>query len=212
MFENTCDIQDEKGSCTKKRCAFPKLCPKMENNHKSYTQLLKEVRHVDGVKKVFIGSGLRYDIVVNDEEHGGEFMDQLAYHHVSGQLKIGPEHISDKVLKSMGKPDNNTLSEFKRRFDKASKKAGKNQFLTYYIIASHPDCTAGDMHELRKFSEKELKIMPEQVQIFTPTPSTWSTMMYYTGKDWKKDRNVFVERDLKKKSYQKQALGKRKKK
>jgi uncharacterized radical SAM protein YgiQ len=155
---------------------------------------LKKLRKIDGVKKVFVASGIRYDMVLCDSKHGAEYIDEIARHHVSGQLKLAPEHTEGSVVALIGKPGADCLVDFKRKFDEANRKAGKDQFLTYYLIAAHPGCADADMIKMKKFVSKELKINPEQVQIFTPTPSTWSTLMYYTGINPFTKEKIFVEK------------------
>jgi uncharacterized radical SAM protein YgiQ len=172
-------------------------CKAMSINHTSQINLLNEIKNIPGVRKVFIGSGLRYDLIIEDNKAGEKYLFNLVKDHVSGQLKIAPEHISDKVLKLMGKPSNDKLLEFRKKFNEFSKKAGKKQFLTYYLIAAHPGCEQDDMDELKQFIHKELKLNPDQMQVFTPTPSTYSTLMYYTDLDPYTLRPVFVEKGLK---------------
>lgn len=194
MYGVECEKKLKSGACKDKRCLYPKACRGLKISHKRQIALLKKLRGIAGVKKVFVASGIRYDMVLCDAAHGAEYIDEIARHHVSGQLKLAPEHTEKGVLKLMGKPGVEYLTEFKRRFDEASKKAGKAQFLTYYLIAAHPGCGDGDMAKMKKFVSKELKINPEQVQIFTPTPSTWSTVMYYTGINPFTGGEIFVEK------------------
>ena len=158
------------------------------------------------MKNVFVASGIRPDLVAADSRNGCEYVATLAKHHVSGQLKLAPEHVVDHVLSAMGKPSVKTLLRFKEQFDSASRRYGRKQFLTYYFIAAHPGCTERDMNELRRFATQNLKLTPEQVQIFTPTPLTAATAMYYTGLDPATGRSVFVERGLGGKQRQKDML------
>jgi uncharacterized radical SAM protein YgiQ len=195
--------------CGNKRCAFPKLCSMLEIDHGPQLSLLKKLRQVPGIKKIFIGSGIRHDLVMQDKRHGRDYLDELVAHHVSGQLKIAPEHTEPEVLGLMGKPPGNFLKEFKEAFDGANKRQGKKQFLTYYFVAAHPGCGQKDMESLRGYISRELMINPEQVQVFTPTPSTYSTLMYYTGEDPFTGKKLFVEKDLKGKERQKQVLASR---
>ena len=211
MYHNICKKMSKKGACKDKRCLSPERCKVMQIDHENLVNMMKDARKIPGVKKIFIGSGLRYDLVVADEKSGGKYLREIASHHVSGQLKIAPEHTSDKVLNLMGKPDNESLVKFKNDFMKASKQAGKKQFLTYYFIAAHPGCELRHMEELKSFASKELNLNPEQVQVFTPTPSTYSTLMYYTGKDPFTGEKIYVERGLKGKRQQKEILTERKK-
>jgi len=206
MYGMTCQIQSKSGSCKNKRCAFPDICKKMDINHHRQAELLKKLRKIPGIKKIFLGSGIRYDLIIADDKSGKRFLYDVIEHHISGQMKIAPEHTEPYVLNAMGKASNKYLVQFKKEFDKINKELGKKQFLTYYFIAAHPCCDNYDMQDLKQFINKELKIIPEQVQIFTPTPSTYSTLMYYTGLDPFKDENIFVEKDLKKKEKQKEEL------
>jgi len=168
--------------------------------------LLKKLKSIKGIKHVFSASGIRYDLIFSDQKAGEVYLKQIVDHHVSGQLKIAPEHTEDAVLDLMGKPGNRYLLDFKKKFDAYSKKAGKKQFLTYYFIAAHPGCRDVDMEKLKKFTRKKLKINPEQVQIFTPTPSTYSSLMYYTGLNPFTGKKIFVEKDANRRDKQKQTL------
>jgi uncharacterized radical SAM protein YgiQ len=159
------------------------VCPVLKVDHKPAIDLLKAVRSIKGVKKVFVSSGIRTDLVIHDDTHGDEYLKDVTTNHVSGQMKIAPEHSEAQVLHHMGKPGISDLLAFKQRFDNHSRNAGRKQFLTYYFIAAHPGCTMADMQNLSAFVHKKLKINPEQVQIFTPTPSTYASLMYYTERD-----------------------------
>ena len=183
MYGFECRVKAHKGACQDKSCIYPQVCPMLGLTHAPHTGLLKALRQVEGVRKVFIGSGIRHDLVMADEEHGASYMEELVGYHVSGQLKLAPEHSQPAVLKRMRKPGTDSLLAFKQRFEAISERMGKEQFLTYYIIAAHPGCTDGDMVALRQFASENLGVLPEQVQIFTPTPSTYSSVMYYTEKD-----------------------------
>jgi uncharacterized radical SAM protein YgiQ len=206
MYGSNCNIQLEKGSCKAKRCAFPEKCKKMNIDHDRQRKLLERIRKIKGIKKVFIGSGLRYDLIVSDDKYGMPYLEDIVEHHVSGQLKIAPEHISPDVLKAMAKPANDSLLRFKKAFEQISKRKNKKQYLTYYLIAAHPGCNESHMKELKHFLEHDLSIMPEQVQIFTPTPSTYATLMYHTEADPYSDKEVFIEKNLKNKRKQKEIL------
>lgn len=203
MYGFECPKKLAKGICTAKRCVFPEVCPLLPVNHQPQTELLKKVRRLPGAKKVFVASGLRYDLLLCDRAHGDAYLRELVEHHVSGQMKVAPEHVDDRVLGLMGKPGSESLLEFKRRFDDLNRKAGKRQFLTYYLIAAHPGCTEADMQRVKHFASRELKIHPEQVQVFTPTPSTYSSVMYYTERDPFTGEPLFVEKDLRRKERQK---------
>jgi len=142
-------------------------------------------------------------LLLADKKHGVSYMRELVNHHISGQLKIAPEHISPDVLALMGKPQSQALVQFKNLFEKMNSETGQQQFLTYYFIAAHPGCTEEDMHALKSFASRELKMHPQQVQIFTPTPSTYSSLMYWTGTDPFTGRKIFVEKNKNKKQRQK---------
>ena len=206
MYGITCEKMRKKGGCIKKRCVFPEVCAGLKVNHGSQISLLKELRKIDGVKKVVVASGIRYDMVLADKENGEKYMREIVCHHVSGQLKVAPEHSEKRVLDMMGKPGREALLKFKTLFYKLTKEDGKKQFLTYYMIAAHPGCTEKDMMRLKSFAMRELKLLPEQVQVFTPTPSTYSTLMYWTEKDPFTGRSCFVEKTSRGRGKQKSTL------
>jgi uncharacterized radical SAM protein YgiQ len=206
MYDNVCKLQLKYGSCTDKRCLTPERCSVMSINHTSQIELMNEIKKIPGIKKVFIASGLRYDLIIEDKKAGEKYLFNLVRDHVSGQLKIAPEHMSEKVLGAMAKPHNDKLINFRKKFNEYSKRVGKKQFLTYYLIAAHPGCEIDDMKELKNFIKKELKLNPEQVQVFTPTPSTYSSLMYYTGLDPFTLKPIFVEKGIKGKREQKEIL------
>jgi len=206
MYGFECARKEAKGACPDKRCLFPACCPALAPDHAAQLRLLKRLRHLPGVRRVFVASGIRPDLVCADAKHGGDYIDALAEHYVSGQLKLAPEHSEKRVLDAMGKPSTQSLLLFKERFDAANKRLGLKQFLTYYFIAAHPGCGLEDMARLRRFAQTHLRLLPEQVQIFTPTPSTWSTAMYYTGVDPFTGRPVEVARGLRAKQEQKDLL------
>ncbi len=206
MYGFECKKKLEKGACTHRRCLFPTPCPSLAPDHGPQMDLLNAISRLSGVKKVFLNSGIRHDLILMDKKKGQAYLKQVAASHVSGQMKLAPEHCEPKVLALMGKPDIDSLVEFKHRFDRICKALNKNQYLTYYLIAAHPGCTAKDMDALKTFSRDMLKIAPEQVQIFTPTPSTFSTLMYCTGKDPFTMTPLFVEKDPAKKEGQKQII------
>jgi uncharacterized radical SAM protein YgiQ len=212
MYGFECDIKLKQGACLDKRCIYPVVCPALKPSHQQQIELLRRIRRIPGVKKVFVGSGLRYDLILADHKHGRTYLKELAEHHVSGQLKVAPEHSRKHVLDKMGKPGKDALLEFKRRFDEQSRAAGKRQYLTYYLIAAHPGCSMADMQALKSFVSRELHISPEQVQIFTPLPSTYSALMYYTEKDPFSGEPLFVEKEMGKKEKQKQVLVRKRKK
>jgi uncharacterized radical SAM protein YgiQ len=206
MYGFECGRKLAKGICTAKRCVYPEVCPLMKVDHQPQIDLLRKVRQIPGVKKVFVASGIRYDMVMCDKEHGDAYLREVVEHHVSGQMKVAPEHTQEHVLALMGKPGNASLLEFKTRFDDLNRLAGKRQFLTYYLIAAHPGCSEADMQRLRLFASRKLQIHPEQVQVFTPTPSTYSSLMYYTELDPFTGQPLFVEKDARRKQRQKEIV------
>jgi uncharacterized radical SAM protein YgiQ len=206
MYGFECSKKLKKGCCPDKRCLYPEICRTMPINHGKQLQLLKELRSLPGIKQVVVSSGIRYDMILADRKNGLNYLRQLVRHHVSGQMKVAPEHCQDSVLACMGKPGRESLLTFREMFNRLSKKEGLKQFLTYYIIAAHPGCRLEDMRALKKFSQQELKILPRQVQVFTPTPSTWSTLMYWTGQNPLAEKKCFVERDGRAREQQKMVL------
>lgn len=172
-----CQKQLKVGACRGKTCAAPKACPQLDTNHDDYVSILRKLRGLKGVKKVFVKSGLRYDYLLEDNNKA--FVKELCEHHVSGQLKVAPEHISDHVTTMMGKAGKATFKKFKEWFNEANRELGKKQFLVPYFMSSHPGCTLKDAIELAEFLRDE-HMMPEQVQDFIPTPGSLSTAMYYT--------------------------------
>jgi len=205
MYGIECPKKMESGECKNKRCMFPKICDSMPVDHSPQIRLLNRIENIDGVKKVFVSSGIRYDLVLADD-NGKEYIDKIVKDNVSGQLKIAPEHVSEEVLHLMGKPGRNVLLKFKEEFEDSNKKFGKDQYLTYYFMAAHPGCYERHMEDLDKFIHSRLKTNPEQVQIFTPTPSTVSTMMYYTRRDQENTKDIKAEHSMQMKLKQKQIL------
>ena len=175
-----CKKQLKNGACPNKQCLFPKPCDNLIADHRDYRALLKQLRALPGVKKVFIRSGIRFDYLLADKDQS--FLKELCEYHVSGQLKVAPEHISDAVLKYMGKPENSVYRRFVQSYQKMNEKIGRKQFLVPYLMSSHPGSTLKEAVELAEFL-RDFGYMPEQVQDFYPTPSTLSTCMYYTGVD-----------------------------
>ncbi len=206
MYGFECPKKLREGVCEDRRCIYPDVCPTLPVDHGQHMALLRRLRRLPGVKKVFVSSGLRPDLVVHDETSGQAYLEELVEHHVSGQLKLAPEHTEERVLRAMGKPGPESLLEFRERFFRATERADLPQFLTYYIIAAHPGCTDEDMVRLRDFAVRELGLLPEQVQIFTPTPSTYSSVMYYTEMDPFTGGRIFVEKTFKGKRRQKRIL------
>ena len=187
-----CAKQMEKGVCPKKQCLFPTPCKNLKADHKDYISLLRKLRSLPKVKKVFVRSGIRFDYLLADSSR--DFLKELCQYHVSGQLKVAPEHVSDKVLNKMGKPSNDVYRKFSAEYKKMNEKLGLKQYLVPYLMSSHPGC---DMKEAVKLAEfvRDLGYMPEQVQDFYPTPSTISTCMYYTGVDPRTGERVYVPKD-----------------
>ena len=176
----SCDIQEKCGLCKNKKCLAPKPCKNLKADHSDYIHLLRELRKIDGIKKVFIRSGIRYDYYLADKND--EFLYELVKHHVSGQLRVAPEHCSEVVLDKMGKPHIEAYKRFSEKFYSATKGVNKEQYIVPYLMSSHPGCTLKEAVELAVFLKRE-KIHPEQVQDFYPTPGTISTAMFYTELD-----------------------------
>lgn len=187
----SCKAQLTRGVCKNRQCLFPKPCPNLEVSHRDYAELLRKLRAVKGVKKVFVRSGVRFDYLTCDSDES--FFRDLVAHHVSGQLKVAPEHVSDKVLKYMGKPSNSVYKTFVKRFYSITKSVGKEQYLVPYLMSSHPGSGIKEAIELAEYL-RDNKLTPEQVQDFYPTPSTVSTCMYYTGIDPRTGESVYVVR------------------
>lgn len=198
-----CDHQLEHGVCTNKQCMAPKLCPNMKVSHKDYLELLRSLRKIKGVKKVFIRSGLRFDYIMADKTD--EFFNELCEHHISGQLKVAPEHVCDEVLSLMGKPKNYVYNAFKDKFYKINEKIGKKQYLVPYLMSSHPGSTLHSAIKLALYLKKE-GLNPQQVQDFYPTPGTISTCMYYTGLDPMTMKKVYVAKTTEEKQMQRALL------
>ena len=207
FFRPACDKQLKHGVCKNKRCLWPGVCKNMVVDESGYTQLLRDLRSIPGIKKVFIRSGIRFDYTMADASD--EFMLELLQHHVSGQLRLAPEHVSDAVLSVMGKPSRAVYDAFCRRFDKINKEHGLNQFVVPYLISSHPGSTMKEAVELA-CAVRDMGYMPEQVQDFYPTPSTMSTCMYYTGVDPRTMKPVYVARDPHEKAMQRALIQYRK--
>jgi uncharacterized radical SAM protein YgiQ len=203
MYGFECRKKLRRGSCEDKRCVYPQVCPQLKVDHRQQIALLKSLRQVKGIKKVFVASGIRYDLVLADGKYGIKYLRDVVRHHVSGQMKVAPEHTEAHVLRRMGKPGTKILLEFKDWFYQLTRDIGKNQFLTYYLIVAHPGCTEQDAHKLKRFASRNLRVVPEQVQIFTPTPSTYSSLMYYTEMDPFTLEELFVEKDTAGKERQK---------
>lgn len=199
-FRHTsCKKQLEKGVCTNRQCLFPTPCKNLNVDHKDYLSLLRKLRQLPGVKKVFIRSGIRFDYLLEDKDD--RFFRELCQYHVSGQLKVAPEHISDNVLRYMGKPPVEVYDRFKEKYRKINEQIGKKQYLVPYLMSSHPGSTLKDAIALAEYL-RDLGYMPEQVQDFYPTPSTISTCMYYTGLDPATMQPVYVSHNPHEKAMQ----------
>ena len=194
-----CQKQLTKGVCTGKQCLFPSPCKNLTVDHQDYIQLLRKLRALPKVKKVFIRSGIRFDYVLADKSDA--FLKELCQYHVSGQLKVAPEHVSDRVLKYMGKPENAVYKRFTQRYKAMNEKLGLKQYLVPYLMSSHPGSQLTDAVEMAEHL-RDLGYMPEQVQDFYPTPSTISTCMYYTGIDPRTGESVYIPKDPHEKAMQ----------
>lgn len=198
-----CKKQLKSGACKDKQCLYPKPCKNLDANQDEYFDILRELRALPGVKKVFVRSGIRYDYLTLDKN--GAHLNELIRHHVSGQLKIAPEHVSDRVLRAMGKPGKEVYESFAYKYRRENEKAGMKQYLVPYFMSSHPGSTLEDAVELALFM-KENRLRPEQVQDFYPTPGTLSTTMFYTGIDPRTMKKIFVPRSPEEKAGQRSLL------
>lgn len=203
FIEPACEKQLKSGTCKEKQCLFPNPCKNLKVSHKKYLELLRKVRNIPNVKKVFIRSGIRYDYAIYDKND--EFIKEICKHHISGQLKVAPEHISDNVLKNMGKPSFKVYKRFYDKYYEINKKLGKKQYLVPYLMSSHPGSTLNDAIELALYIKKN-KLHPEQVQDFYPTPFTISTCMYYTGINPLTMESVYVPDTMEEKQMQRALL------
>lgn len=194
-----CSKQMEHGACKNKQCLFPEPCKNMKIDHKDYINLLRELRKIPKVKKVFVRSGIRFDYAIADKDH--TFIRELCKYHVSGQLRVAPEHVSDNVLKLMGKPGNDVYEKFVKECEHINEELGLKQYLVLYLMSSHPGSTLKDAIKLAEYV-RDIGYMPEQVQDFYPTPSTISTCMYYTGVDPRTMEPVYVARNPHEKAMQ----------
>ena len=195
----SCKKQLKYGVCKNRQCLFPTPCKNLNADHSDYVQLLKELRAIPKVKKVFIRSGIRFDYLLKEEDR--TFLRELCEYHVSGQLKVAPEHVAAPVLSLMGKPEHKVYEQFTEEFYKMNKKIGKEQYLVPYLMSSHPGSTLKEAVELAEYC-RDLGYMPEQVQDFYPTPSTLSTCMYYTGVDPRTMKPVYVPKSPHEKAMQ----------
>lgn len=203
----SCDKQKTKGVCTNRQCLFPKPCPNLTTDHRDYVNLLRKLRKLDGVKKVFVRSGIRFDYLLYDKSH--EFLKELCNHHISGQLRVAPEHVDNEVLKYMGKPENSVYEAFLTEYEKVNNLTGKKQYAVPYLMSSHPGSTLKSAIKLAEYI-RDLGYIPDQVQDFYPTPSTMSTCMYYTGVNPVDLKPVYVPRDTREKAMQRALIQYRK--
>lgn len=198
-----CKKQLKTGACKDKQCLYPKPCKNMDISHSEYGELMEKLRNIPGVKKVFIRSGIRFDYLINDKDD--KFFYDLCRHHVSGQLKVAPEHVSDNVLRYMGKPSADVYKRFSLKYKRINEQLGKKQYLVPYLMSSHPGSTLRDAIHLAVYL-KENGINPQQVQDFYPTPGTISTCMFYTGIDLMTGKSVYVPKTPKEKAMQRALL------
>ena len=199
----SCKKQLKYGVCNDRQCLFPAPCKNLEVSHSDYLELLQKLRKLPKIKRVFIRSGIRFDYLLADKDTS--FFRELCRHHISGQLRVAPEHVSDNVLKIMGKPEHKVYEKFTEKFEKINKESGKEQFVVPYLMSSHPGSRMKDAVKLAEYLNKN-KISPEQVQDFYPTPGSISTCMYYTGLDPRTMNQVYVPKDYKEKKMQRALL------
>lgn len=195
----SCEKQLTKGVCQKKQCLFPKPCPNLKIDHKDYVSLLRKLKRLPGVKKVFVRSGIRFDYVMQDSDD--TFLRELCRDHISGQLRVAPEHVADPVLRAMGKPPHSVYEKFLKRYERVNRLTGKKQYVVPYLMSSHPGSTMKEAVKLAEYI-RDLGYMPEQVQDFYPTPATISTCMYYTGLDPRTMKPVYVPKSAHEKAMQ----------
>jgi uncharacterized radical SAM protein YgiQ len=207
MYGSGCRRMLKGDPCEDRRCAgFEGVCSRLAPGHRKQSRLLAKLRVLPGVKKVNIASGIRFDLVLADKEYGSSYLEQIIRHHVPGQMKVALEHSADHVLKLMNKPPASMALEFARLYQRLARKNRKNIYLSSYVIAAHPGCSLEDMKSFAGFARSNLKFVPEQVQIFTPAPSTRSTVMYHCGVDPVTGRNVWTEKSITLKKMQKQEV------
>ncbi len=199
----SCNKQLTKGVCTNRQCLFPEPCRNLDADHSDYVALLRKLRALPKVKKVFIRSGIRFDYVLADKKD--VFLKELVQYHISGQLRVAPEHVADEVLRRMGKPKHRIYEAFLKKFDECNRRYGKEQYAVPYLMSSHPGCSLKEAVEMAEYL-RDLKYTPEQVQDFYPTPSTLSTCMYYTGLDPRDMKPVYVPKNPHEKAMQRALL------
>ncbi|MBN2736229.1 MAG: YgiQ family radical SAM protein [Spirochaetales bacterium] len=206
MYGYECPKKIKTGACLDKSCLYPQVCASLPINHKPQLKLLEGVSRIPGVKKVFLASGLRYDLILADTKQGENYLKAILKNHTSGQLKLAPEHSEPEVLSAMGKPEIGQLDVFLKLFARSNPEGKEKKFLTYYFIAAYPGCSDKEMQKLKNYIKQKLKIRPEQIQIFMPTPCTWASVMYYTETDPFTGKALFVEKDPNKRQKQKDIL------
>ena len=206
MYGMGCAAMEKGGGCAEKGCLVPSPCPSLKPDHRRQISLLRRLRQLPGVKHVFVASGIRYDLVLADRQNGEAYLEELLRYHVSGLMRIAPEHTVPGVLEIMGKPFGGALEKFHDLFERVVRKTGRDMSLSYYLMAAHPGCTQQDMEALERDTSARWGRFPGKVQIFTPTPSTWSTLMYYTGRDPFSGKDLFVERDMGRKTKQRNVI------
>ena len=198
MYGMECKTWEKKGACLDKSCLYPRICPALDTSHKKLLELLRRLRELPGVKQVFTGYGVRYDLALKDEE----YLEELCAYHISGQLRIAPEHFSRRVTNAMCKPGREVYEKFAEKFTALNRKCGKEQYIVNYLMSGHPGCTLEDMIEMAEYV-RDHGGYTEQVQDFTPTPMTVSTCMYYTGLDPFTGKKIYVAERQKRKSHAK---------
>ncbi|MFZ5944542.1 MAG: YgiQ family radical SAM protein [Bacillota bacterium] len=198
-----CKKQQEAGACQHRQCLFPEPCPNLDIDHQEYLQILRKVRALPGIKKVFVRSGLRFDYILRDPKE--TFLKELCQHHISGQLKVAPEHVSPRVLNLMGKPRREVYDDFKDKYQNMNLKLNKKQYLVPYFISAHPGSTLKDAVHLAEYI-RDMGYNPEQVQDFIPTPGSLSATMYFTGLDPRTMKKIYVPRSPKEKAMQRALL------
>lgn len=205
MYAMGCTRDPAAGPCRRASCLYPEACPHLDRDHAAQIALLERLSAIGTIRNIFVGSGIRHDLVLADRCSGDAYLKRLVQRHTSGQLKVAPEHVVPEVLRVMGKPDAGVLEEFTARFRNAAA-GGPKRFLTYYFMAAHPGCRHAHMLALKAYARRRLHLNPEQVQIFTPTPSTRATAIFHTGRDPFTGEPVFVERRLAARVAQKTAV------
>jgi uncharacterized radical SAM protein YgiQ len=209
FYNPACERQKTGGFCADRECLYPSVCPRLKADHRQYLETLKALREIPGIKKVFIRSGLRFDFIQYDKKYGKEFLEVLCRRHVSGQLKVAPEHISANVLSAMGKCAHPCYEQFRKDYSAVNKRLGIKQYLLPYFISSHPGASMKEAAELSAYLKKT-GFTPDQTQDFYPTPGTMSTVMYHTGIDPRTMKPIYIARGDRERRMQKALLQKNK--